>query len=155
MSGSSKKFKCNFKTFFPRGCILRPVLGCFALKTVVKICFFNVFHAKKNKKWKRAVCENVLLTMETFFLGIKHSTSVLVQTLKNCFSLQISCFFQLFSTKTNNEKAYFDQRLECPAPKLSQNIQHQGQVNFLHDGQSWAKMPFSFSQELARAEILN
>ena len=59
------------------------------------------------------------LRKKQIFWGIKQSTSVLVQIKKKCFSkilLQISCFFQLFAEK-NAENDYFDQRLECAAPK--------------------------------------
>ena len=47
------------------------------------------------------------------FLGIKQSTSVWVQTQKNVF---FAANFLLFCRK-NAENDYFDQRLECAAPK--------------------------------------
>ena len=52
-------------------------------------------------------------------LGIKHSTSVLVQTFfaKFCTKfVTLFCVFKLFSTK-NAENDYFNQRLGCTAPK--------------------------------------
>ena len=50
----------------------------------------------------------------------KQSTSVLVQTKKTCFFAKFCCkylvFLKLYSTK-NAENDYFDQLLECAAPK--------------------------------------
>ena len=65
---------------------------------------------------------NRCLSDDYFFLGIKPSTSVLVQTLKTVFLTnfqQIYRFFpflKLFGMK-NEKEAYFDQGLECAAPK--------------------------------------
>ena len=55
----------------------------------------------------------------SFYLLKHQSTSVLVQTLKNIFLQNFAAnffLFLLFSTK-NAENDYFDQSLECAAPK--------------------------------------
>ena len=52
-------------------------------------------------------------------MGIKQSTSVLVQTKKTVFFAEICCKFLDFSAfcNKNAENDYFDQRLEWAAPK--------------------------------------
>ena len=61
----------------------------------------------------------VSLEKKAHFLGIKQSISILVQTLKNMFSAKICCKFLAFFSflQKNAENDYFDQRLECAAPK--------------------------------------
>ena len=45
---------CYVDKYFGRDCcIFQPAFGCCALQTLVKICFFNVFHAKRAENYEK------------------------------------------------------------------------------------------------------
>ena len=68
-------------------CIFRPAFGCCAPQTLVEIFIFSIF------------------VLNSFNLGINHSTSILVQTKNKFFllnfvaNLLLFCIFSAFSTK--------------------------------------------------------
>ena len=107
----------------PRGingfcCTFRPAFGCWALQTLVEIVIFSVFTLicfgvnnsiilggkqifyKIVNDSQLFIGKNVFLEEKAHFLGVKQSTSVLVQTQKNLFFDKIcSKFFDFFKKK--------------------------------------------------------
>ena len=78
-------FKVKF-TFWLICCIFWPAFGCCACQRLVQIVIFSIFCAKNLKK--QEIC--------SIFLGVKQSTSVLVQMQKTCYLLKFAANFLLF-----------------------------------------------------------
>ena len=118
MSSGSKnvsKWSCFLElvpwtTLIKNCCIFQPAFGCCTLQSLVEICFFNGFYAKKQKKGRKSkkidakklslhqnasrglcflylfVSENIFLPMKRcLFLRIKPLTSILEQKFKKMF----------------------------------------------------------------------
>ena len=103
---------------------------------LVKIVIFSIFWAKKlkksNKFARKFSKKHVFLSLHQNAGRLFYSQKIYLFSLKTpvdqCFGanlknmffcrilLQISCFLKLFPVK-NIKIAYFDQRLECAAPK--------------------------------------